>query len=164
MIYFMDRNYPSLHDDFDPMTPRTSEISRFFVGKFFSSNPPKSKLRNAEKTQYIICGNDLSNNSIMTEFRIYPNIDGSFELVTSDMSGYTSPFRVSEKIDFNPADLLNFERELLYRGKLQVSDFKTLDSYTYEISKSKYELPLVRFFKNNIMLGEKEELMCGLND
>jgi hypothetical protein len=62
MIYFMDRNYPSLHENVKANQSKTSEVSRAFVGKLFSDTPPKSKFRNFENTSFIICGNDLSRN------------------------------------------------------------------------------------------------------
>lgn len=160
IIYFLDRNYPSLHDDFDPKTPRTSEVSRFFVGKLFSTTPPMSKLRSSEKTPHIICENDSTNVYQMTEFRVYPNADGSFSLLSNDLNGFTSPFRFSSQIGFDPGDLVKMNSQISHEGEFVVSDFKTADKYTYQIIKKAFENPFVSFFKNGVPLGKGEEVSC----
>jgi hypothetical protein len=164
IIYFLDRNYPSLHDELNTSHRRTSRVSRFFVGKLFSSTPPKAKFRSSEQTSHIICRNETNDIKRMTEFRIYPNLDGTFSLVLNDMSGFISPFRVSTLLDFTPSDFINFEANINYEKTLDVSDFETTDVYKIKIFKKSYDKPHVRFFKNNMPLGDFENVTCWIND
>ncbi|OFZ56861.1 MAG: hypothetical protein A2381_14050 [Bdellovibrionales bacterium RIFOXYB1_FULL_37_110] len=164
MIYFIERNYKSLHDDIDPSTPFSSELTRFFVGKLYSTNPPKTKLRVSEQNSYINCKNSINNPSLSTGFSVYTNMDGTFSLLLSDAHGYSSPFRISSVIDFEAEDLINFDGAISSKGELELSDYATNDRFFYEIDKTPYQNPSIKIFKNNIALGDFDEVMCILED
>jgi hypothetical protein len=100
----------------------------------------------------------------MTEFRIFPNADGTHSLLTGEIHGYSSPFRMSEEIRFHPSELLSYNGAFNYKGTLEISDLKTPDVFTFEIKKEAYRNPVVRFSKNHAALGDFEELLCGQND
>jgi hypothetical protein len=164
IIYFLDRNYPSLHDDLDPNTPRTSEITRYFTGKLFSTIPPLSKLRVLEGTPHIMCENGTQDPQEFTEFRVFPNSDGSYSLLLNDTHGYGSPFRISSQINFNPELLMGIDSEFKTSGDLFVSDLITVDKFTFQIEKTAYNDPKIRLFKNGIALGNFDEVSCYVQD
>jgi hypothetical protein len=164
MIYFMDRNYPSLHEDLNSNAPRTSEVSRFFVGKLFSKQPPESKYRWEHQSEKIFCRSDFPGSKVANSFNIHSNVDGTDSLLSADMHGHISPFQISSKLNFESSDLVNIGSTIDYRGKFKVSDFVTSDEYTFEIIKKSLQNPYVRFFKNGKKLGDFEEILCWNND
>lgn len=158
IIYFLDRNDPSLHED--SSSSRTSKVSRFFVGKLFSNHPPKSKYRVSEESEFFSC--ESSNKK--TELRIYSNADGTHSLHAGLLSGHKSPFRVSTKLSFDPKKLTDMLGEINHEGSLEVSDLKTNDVFTFKLTKSVYGHPNIQIFKNSVTLGQIGDLVCWIND
>ncbi len=163
MIYFLERNYPSLHD-LNSTTKRTSEVTRHFAGKLYSHKGTKTKLRVSEQTKSIVCENNTSDPNKFTEFRVFPNLDGTFSLLLNDSHGHTSPFRISSVIDFDPAHLINFDAEFKSYGEFTISDFVTNNLFYYEVEKKAWKSPIFRVLKNNDALGSHDEVTCTLSN
>lgn len=163
MIYFLDRHYPSMHEDNRNRTEKTSAITRSFVGLLFSTTRPKARTMVLEKDIFISCRNKDDVNGNLTEFDVYLNNDGTYSLLVLDSHGHRSPFRIGTRTILNLNKLTDFQSELEFKSNLTVSNYNGIDNLSFIITKKAYERPYFQMSRQGQSIGKLEEMICHKN-
>lgn len=163
MIYFLDRHYPSMHENNRLRTEKTSAITRSFVGQLFSTIKPKARTMDLEKNNLVSCRNKDDVNGNLTEFNVYLSNDGTYRLLVLDSHGHRSPFRVGAKTSFNLSKIIDFASEFDFESSLTVSNYSAADKLSFIITKKAYERPYFQMSRQGQTLGKLEEMICHKN-
>lgn len=161
MIYFLDRHYPSMHEDNRVRTEKTSAITRSFVGQLFSTTRPSKKTMSLERSTVLSCRNLDDVNGNLTEFDVHLNDDGTYGLLVLDSHGHRSPFRIGTRTNFDLSKLTDFQSEFEFESDLIVSNYNGSDELSFIISKKAYERPYFQMSRQGQPLGKLEEMICS---
>lgn len=163
MIYFLDRHYPSMHENNRLRSEKTSAITRSFVGQLFSTIKPAAKTMVLKKDILVSCRNQDDVDGNLTEFDVYLNDDGTYSLIVLDSHGHRSPFKVGAKTGFNLSKISDFASEFNFESSLTVFNYNGADKLSFIITKKAYERPYFQMSRQGHPLGKLEEMICHKN-